>query len=193
MKRKSVATTIAAYLSLRTLVVLLPLALLVLSAAANTASGGGNSANAKLCQHGGWQHVQGMDGTRFVNQGDCVSYAAHGGTLVPIPSPAISATVRTDTLCTPTCGPVFFITVTGTGFTPGGTVPLDMDFLNGVTLIGFDVTVADATGTIGPYTVNQGGIIPCGSAGNPQQATIIATDDASGLQASTTVAVLCPQ
>src|SRR4029453_17416256 len=29
--------------------------------------------------------VQGSEGTRFLNTGKCVSYAAHGGTLVAIP------------------------------------------------------------------------------------------------------------
>lgn len=45
----------------------------------------GNSDAAHACQQGGWQHLQGSDGTLFGNTGDCVSYAAHGGTLVPIP------------------------------------------------------------------------------------------------------------
>lgn len=46
---------------------------------------GGNSDAAQACQQGGWQHLQGSDGTLFQNTGECVSYAAHGGTLVPIP------------------------------------------------------------------------------------------------------------
>lgn len=44
---------------------------------------GGNSANAKLCQKGGWEDLQRSDGTPFANQGACVSYAARGGTLEP--------------------------------------------------------------------------------------------------------------
>ena len=36
---------------------------------------------AKACQQGGWKHLYRTDGTGFKNQGDCVSYAAHGGTL----------------------------------------------------------------------------------------------------------------
>jgi hypothetical protein len=41
----------------------------------------GNSANAKLCQHGGYQSWVRADQAPFVNVGDCVSYAAHGGIL----------------------------------------------------------------------------------------------------------------
>ena len=51
-----------------------------------TAAKGGNSANAKLCQKGGWMNLQGSDGTQFANQDECVSYGAHGGTIVPKPT-----------------------------------------------------------------------------------------------------------
>ena len=57
-------------------------AALALSAGVGGASaGGGNSANAKSCQHGGWQTWVRSDQTTFANQGDCVSYAAQGGEL----------------------------------------------------------------------------------------------------------------
>jgi hypothetical protein len=42
---------------------------------------GGNSANAKLCQKGGWKTFVRADQTPFKNQGACVSYAAKGGVL----------------------------------------------------------------------------------------------------------------
>jgi hypothetical protein len=48
---------------------------------ATAAADGGNSENAKLCQKAGWQSVFRSDGTPFSGQGDCVSYAAQGGTL----------------------------------------------------------------------------------------------------------------
>jgi hypothetical protein len=70
-------------------VVLALCALLTLSAGVATASArdgnGGNSANAKLCQMNGWQHVFRADGTRFASQEDCVSYGAHGGTILTSP------------------------------------------------------------------------------------------------------------
>jgi hypothetical protein len=63
--------------------VLLATALVGLSqAAVASAAPGGNSANAKLCQKGGWQTLTRSDGSSFANQDACVSYAAQGGTLV---------------------------------------------------------------------------------------------------------------
>lgn len=48
-------------------------------------AGGGNSANAKLCQKGGWMNLQGSDGTQFSSQDACVSFGAQGGTIVAKP------------------------------------------------------------------------------------------------------------
>jgi hypothetical protein len=61
------------------------LAGLVLGIGAATAlGGGGNSADAQLCQQNGWMNLLRSDGTTFSNTGDCVSYGAHGGTLHPL-------------------------------------------------------------------------------------------------------------
>jgi hypothetical protein len=49
------------------------------------AASGGNSANSHACENDGWRHFIRADGTPFANQGDCVSYAAQGGTLT-VPS-----------------------------------------------------------------------------------------------------------
>jgi hypothetical protein len=46
------------------------------------AAPGGNSANAKRCQKGGWQTLLRSDNTAFTGEKACVSYAAGGGTLV---------------------------------------------------------------------------------------------------------------
>jgi len=65
--------------------VLAALALTIGVAAATAGNGhgnGGNSANAKACQKKGWKNLLRSDGSPFKNQGACVSYAAHGGTLV---------------------------------------------------------------------------------------------------------------
>lgn len=59
----------------------LVLALALVLSASSALAGGGNSANAKLCQKGGWMNWVRADKTPFANQGDCVSYAARGGTL----------------------------------------------------------------------------------------------------------------
>ena len=45
------------------------------------ATAGGNSDAAHACQNGGWQQLVRADQTPFKNEGDCVSYAAHGGVL----------------------------------------------------------------------------------------------------------------
>jgi hypothetical protein len=57
-------------------------AALCLSVAVATATaGGGNSGNAMLCQKDGWKNLYKADGTAFTNAGNCVSYAANGGTI----------------------------------------------------------------------------------------------------------------
>jgi len=42
---------------------------------------GGNSANAKLCQQGGWQALMDSSANGFGNEGACVSYGAQGGAI----------------------------------------------------------------------------------------------------------------
>ena len=54
------------------------IAMLVLAVA--PAGAGGNSANAKLCQKGGWQTLYSTTGG-FASEKACVSYAASGGIL----------------------------------------------------------------------------------------------------------------
>lgn len=66
------------------------------------APAGGNSGNAKACQQGGYLTLQRADGTRFSNVGECVSYAAQGGVLMPIPT---ATTVPTPTNVPPTVAP----------------------------------------------------------------------------------------
>jgi hypothetical protein len=67
---------------LLTVVTVAAIALLGVSAA-QAKGPGGNSANAKLCQKGGWQTMVGADGTAFASEQECVSFAAQGGTIVP--------------------------------------------------------------------------------------------------------------
>jgi hypothetical protein len=67
-------------MKLRTMVFLC--AALALTVGVSTATaGGGNSANAKLCQKGGWRLLVRSDGSSFANEAGCVSYGAAGGTL----------------------------------------------------------------------------------------------------------------
>jgi hypothetical protein len=71
------------------------LAFLVGAAAAAAPAGaavGGNSANAKLCQRGGWLKLfRESDGSTFANQGECVSYGAQGNTILTEPPNAWKA------------------------------------------------------------------------------------------------------
>jgi hypothetical protein len=56
-------------------------------------AGGGNSDAAHACQKGGYAHYTRADGTPFANTGECVSYAAHGGVLMPIVPTSISTSL----------------------------------------------------------------------------------------------------
>jgi hypothetical protein len=68
-------------------------------ATAAGAAPGGNSANAKACQKGGWQNLVRADQTPFANQGECVSYGAQGGPLtVPVVLPDLVADVSCSVL-----------------------------------------------------------------------------------------------
>jgi hypothetical protein len=67
------------------------------------AAGGGNSGNAQACQQSGWQNLARQDGTAFTNTGDCVSYAAHGGTLVTKAPPITPVSEQMFGLDTNTC------------------------------------------------------------------------------------------
>lgn len=54
--------------------------------------GRGNSWAAHACQHGGYRSLVGSDGTTFANTGQCVRFAAHGGTFSNLPgNPGITA------------------------------------------------------------------------------------------------------
>jgi hypothetical protein len=59
---------------------------------------GDGSANAKVCQNGGFANWTQEDGTTFANTGACVSHAAKGGKLVEVelvavepPSPPVES------------------------------------------------------------------------------------------------------
>jgi hypothetical protein len=62
---------------------------------AASAAPGGNSANAKLCQKGGYVNLARADDTPFASEEQCTSYAAQGGTLIPA-----QPDLRLNTSCT---------------------------------------------------------------------------------------------
>lgn len=59
-------------------------ALPAVTGAAPAPTGPGNSPNAKACQKGGYTGLVRLDGTTFATEQACTSYAAQGGTLVPL-------------------------------------------------------------------------------------------------------------
>ncbi len=61
------------------MVLVLCAALALTVGVATATAGGGNSGNAKACQKGGWQNLHPAGAGSFKNEGDCVSYLAHGG------------------------------------------------------------------------------------------------------------------
>jgi hypothetical protein len=76
------------------------------------AAPGGNSANAKLCQHGGWATLMDSTGTPFASQDECVSYAAHRGVIYPL------ATITVE-LCADQPFDGICVNTTGSGLGPG--------------------------------------------------------------------------
>jgi hypothetical protein len=104
---------------------------LTVGVAAATADQGGNSANAQACQQGGWMNLQGSDGTQFANQGQCVSFGAQGGTIVPIPPSVVTVSVTPNAtlgFCNVTANLSHFAPNTAytlavtVGFLPSGTI-----------------------------------------------------------------------
>src|SRR5262245_48170568 len=77
----------------RTLIAVAVASLALFAVSTSAFGGGGNSANAKLCQKGGWMHLVRADGTAFASETECVSYGAKGGTISPPQQPRTGAEV----------------------------------------------------------------------------------------------------
>lgn len=60
------------------------LVLAALLGAPFTVAAGSNADAAHACQQGGYATLQGSDGTRFDNTGDCVAYVAQGGVITGV-------------------------------------------------------------------------------------------------------------
>jgi hypothetical protein len=153
------------------------LACFVVSGAALAARG--NSANAKLCQKGGWQTAQTSTGGAFASQDECVAYGAQGGTVFA-PSVTVNPThvpEETDS----------FMTVSG--FHPLSVGELKFDSLGG----------ADGSITFLGITTNAAGGLPvfstsftAGACADGATGEQITYTDGSGVHASATVTLDCP-
>ena len=159
--------------------------LFTLALAAPALAKSGNSAAAAACQDGGYVDWTDAAGHDFRNTGACVSYAAHGGTLVPVvvdPVNPFSVSYR------PSGSFGFQATVTGSGLEPDSSVDLFLTW-GGTTL--FIGDVADASGEIA-FTAS--GV--CTSLGSPLTEVAVAGTPAGGEQTEYPVplpdASICP-
>jgi hypothetical protein len=120
-------------------IALLATTLVVLSAGTASA-GGGNSAAAHACQKGGYLGLVGSNGETFRNTGECVSFAAHGGTFATGIIVPAGATVTFDDPTLSACNELSWgYTTTGSGDTT----------LGGKSFGCFTETEADTT--VGPF------------------------------------------
>jgi hypothetical protein len=140
----------------------------------------GNSANAKLCQKGGWATLVRSDGTAFASQSDCVSYGAIGGTLYQ--AATIHQTLHYAPVRIDWPHPLWLAFVAGSGFTPGAQITFTVTF--GITdpanqnRLTAPLFYADATGAVDTWPIylntdSQGMIyLSC----SPQTIRVTATD-----------------
>src|SRR5215208_1130152 len=102
------------------------------------AAAGGNTANAHKCEEGGYLDYTKSNGDPFKNEGQCTSYAARGGQLVPVPVLTPDITITYQGFDTGT--------ISGTGFTPNSQITYTVTYSpSGLTYTGNDV-FTDAMG-----------------------------------------------
>src|SRR6476620_4450074 len=104
---------------------------------ATATAGGGNSANAQLCQKGGWTTLYRSDGTTFASQDECVSYGANGGTILTAP-PKTQAQLDCESF-----GGTYSTDPSTDGTQDVGPVPVVVWTCNGI-----DVLAVGAAGTL---------------------------------------------
>ena len=114
-----------------------------------SAAPGGNSANAKLCQKGGWETLATSEDPHiaFTNQGACVSYGAQGGVITAVVpyNPSIQVTLS------PTGDSNYCIGyITGTDFPPNTSYPYST-YMNGNLYTSGATVTSDASGNFGFY------------------------------------------
>src|SRR5215216_8151983 len=101
------------------------------------AAAGGNTANAHKCEEGGYLDYTKSNGDPFKNEGQCTSYAARGGQLVPVPVLTPDITITYQGFDTGT--------ISGTGFTPNSQIRVTRTYLPSGETIPSDI-FTDATG-----------------------------------------------
>jgi hypothetical protein len=151
-------------------------------ALAKAGNAGGNSAASAACEDGGFANWRDAAGSAFRNAGACVSYAAHGGTLVPVlVNPFSISYVASGTNA-------FRATLTGTGLEPDSTVDLFVSWGDTTTFVG---DAADASGDV-TFVAS----VICVSAGSPVTAVSAGGTPAGGTPAEYPLplpdATVCP-
>ena len=104
------------------------------------AAKGGNAANAKLCQQGGWHGLMDSATTPFSNEDQCVSYGAHGGAIYALASIDVElcASQAFDGIC---------VSTSGFGLKPTTIVSTPL-LKNGAPVL-TDLLIVQAGGTVG--------------------------------------------
>jgi hypothetical protein len=138
---------------------------------------GGNSANAKKCQQGGWQTAQTNEGTSFSSEDDCISYGAHGGVVFKPSLVAVPDTV----------GEEEDSVLTASGFHPSTTAEVHIQVIGGQ---GGSITLPATTDASGSRQFFD--TFPATACDDGVTAAEITFTDSFGVHASTTVHLTCP-
>jgi len=146
-------------------IVLALLIALIFSAPA-LAKPGGNAAAAAVCRHGGFANYTDAAGNSFRNAGRCVSYAAHGGTLMPVASGPFSV------VYSPLTGGAFQATLAGTGLEPTSSVTFSFVWPARSVIITFN---SDASGNVSLVHGEQ-----CGDENGDTMTSLTATGTPAG-------------
>jgi hypothetical protein len=85
-------------------------AMLMFASSSAAAPPPGNSGAAHACHQGGYVYQVRPDGTGFSSTGECVSWAAHGGTLIDV---RVVASIRVTAPASATAGQGFPVSATG--------------------------------------------------------------------------------
>jgi hypothetical protein len=146
-------------------------------------AGGGNSANAKLCQKGGWANpnLQGGSGNSltFADQGACVSFGAHGGELF---NPSLAG----DPQHVVENQESFFV---ASGFHPLSLGTLTIQLIGGS---GGSVTLPAMTTATGGLPAGVGTLFVPGACAAGVTGAEVTLVDGVGVHASTTIFLDCP-
>jgi hypothetical protein len=125
---------------------------------------GGNAANAKLCQKGGWSTLMASSARPFADEDACVSHAAHGGPIYALATLHVEpcATQPFDGIC---------VSTSGAGLQPSSVVITTLSKNGSPTLEDLPIVAGDGTVSSSPLSHFE---IPC-AAGNEYAASATAT------------------